>query len=89
MGNTSTSFEKSLQRLEQIVESIEQGKIGLEESIKHFEEGMGLIQRCRKILGEAELKIQRLQAAGDNEAVLAGEAAILNERESPSTETQR
>ncbi len=51
-------------RLEEIVDSIEQGKIGLEESIKQFEEGMSLIGQCRSVLAEAELKIQQLQAAG-------------------------
>lgn len=51
-----------MRRVEQIVESIEQGKVGLEDSIKQFEEGMKLIQQCRDILGDAELKIQKLQA---------------------------
>lgn len=50
-------------RLEQIVESIEQGKVGLEDSIKQFEEGMSLIRQCRNVLNEAEMKIQQLQAA--------------------------
>ena len=61
------SFEQALERLEGIVEAIEHGKIGLEESIAKYEEGMGLIQHCRKILAEAELKIQKLQAASSGE----------------------
>jgi exodeoxyribonuclease VII small subunit len=66
MGKTEPTFEQALGRLEKIVESIEQGKIGLEDSIKHFEEGMGLIQLCRRILSTAEMKIQQLQAAGES-----------------------
>src|ERR1043166_2509480 len=64
MAQDELSFEKAIARLEKIVEAMEQGKIGLEESVKHFEEGMGLIARCRRVLGEAELKIQHLQEIG-------------------------
>lgn len=64
MAHEKPSFEKAMARLEKIVESIEQGKIGLEDSIKQFEEGMALIRQCRSVLSEAELKIQQLQAAG-------------------------
>lgn len=66
MAQDELSFEKAIARLEKIVEAMEQGKIGLEESVKHFEEGMGLIARCRRVLGEAELKIQHLQASGES-----------------------
>ena len=52
------TFEEALEKLEAIVEDIEQGKIGLEESITKYEEGMGLIQHCRKVLADAEMKIQ-------------------------------
>jgi len=73
MAKNEWTFEEAISRLEKIVESIEQGKIGLEDSIKHFEEGMSLIQRCRRILSEAELKIQQLQASGSSDAVIAPE----------------
>ncbi len=55
------SFEEALQRLESIAEEIEQGKIGLEESITRYEEGMKLIKHCRAVLGKAEMRIQKLQ----------------------------
>ncbi len=63
MSKQKPSFEEALQRLERIVAAIEQGEVGLEESIKQFDEGMRLIQHCRGILADAELKIQRLQSA--------------------------
>jgi len=56
-------FEKAIGRAEEIAEAIEQGEIGLEESIKQFEEGMTLIQKCRKVLEDAELRIQTLEAS--------------------------
>jgi exodeoxyribonuclease VII small subunit len=64
LAQEKLSFEKAMAQLEKIVESIEQGKVGLEDSIKQFEEGMTLIRHCRKVLAEAELKIQQLQASG-------------------------
>ena len=56
-------FEKAIGRAEEIAEAIEQGEIGLEESIKQFEEGMMLIRKCRKVLEDAELRIQTLEAS--------------------------
>lgn len=64
MAKDNLKFEEALKRLEQIVDSIEQGKIGLEDSIKSYEEGMALVRRCRAVLQEAEQKIQYLQASG-------------------------
>lgn len=58
-------FEQAMARLEKIVGGIEQGKIGLEESIERFAEGMELIKHCRGVLADAELKIQKLQSDAD------------------------
>jgi len=59
------TFEEALSRLESIVTAIEQGKIGLEESIGQYERGMTLVKQCREILAKAELKIQLLQQRAD------------------------
>ncbi len=67
MAKKPLKFEQALSRLEEIVTAIEQGEIGLEESIERYEEGMGLIRHCRTVLSEAELKIQKLQADADGE----------------------
>ncbi len=56
-------FEKAMERLEAIVERIEQGEIGLEDSVKEYEKGMALLARCRHILGQAEQKIEELGKA--------------------------
>src|SRR5205814_8945704 len=61
LARNKPSCEEALQRLEKIVEAIEGGKVGLEDSIKQFDEGMQLIQHCRGILADAEMKIQKLQ----------------------------
>jgi len=85
MAKKPMKFEEALIKLEKIVEAIEQGKIGLEESIDRYEEGMGLISHCRTILAEAELKVQKLQA--DAEGQLQAEAFEPTSDESPSTGT--
>ena len=54
------TFEDALQRLEQLVDQLEAGKLGLEESLKVFEEGVGLARRCAKYLEEAEKRIELL-----------------------------
>ncbi len=59
------SFEEALKQLEQIAEQIEQGKIGLEESIARYEQGMELVRHCREILTHAEHRIQQIQARSD------------------------
>ena len=59
-------FEERLARLEQIVTKLESGDVGLDESLKLYAEGAGLIKDCRKTLAEAEKKIAKLSedAAG-------------------------
>lgn len=54
------NFEKDLESLEKIVEALEEGGLSLDVSIKKFEEGMRLAQRCDKALGAAEKKIELL-----------------------------
>jgi len=61
------TFEQSLSQLEAIVSAIEQGKIGLQEAINQYEKGMQLIQRCRHMLSDAEMKIQQLQLTEDGQ----------------------
>ncbi len=54
------SFEESLKRLEGIVEQLEKGDLALEETLKLFEEGVGLSAACKKELDEAEGRVQTL-----------------------------
>ena len=45
---TDIRFEDALQRLELLVDQLEAGNLALEESLKVFEEGVGLARRCAK-----------------------------------------
>jgi exodeoxyribonuclease VII small subunit len=53
-------FEDALQRLEQIVDQLEAGNLPLEDSLKVFEEGVGLARRCARYLEDAEKRIELL-----------------------------
>ncbi len=54
------TFEKGMERLEEIVQELEQGELPLERSLELFEEGMKLSGNCRKQLEEAENKVEIL-----------------------------
>ena len=54
------TFEQALTQLEKIVSEVEQGEIGLEESIDKYEQGMKLIKHCRAILEQAEKRIETI-----------------------------
>jgi len=53
-------FEKSFQRLEQILERMNSGTVSLDESLKLYEEADSLITSCNKRLMDAERKIETL-----------------------------
>jgi exodeoxyribonuclease VII small subunit len=59
------TFEQARAELESIITAIEQGKFGLEEMIAQSERAKRLHDHCKRILTEAEARIQRLQLAED------------------------
>jgi exodeoxyribonuclease VII small subunit len=59
------SFEDALGRLEELIDQIESGEIGLEESLKRYEQGTALIKRCRSVLDGAQQKIAELSAGAN------------------------
>lgn len=63
MDQEPGSFEDAFSRLEDTVRKLETGPLSLDNSIRLFEEGMGLAKRCNELLSATELKITRLQSA--------------------------
>ena len=59
------SFEKSMERLEQIVRAMERGDAPLDESLKLFQEGTQLVRACSKMLEEAQLEINKVIKTAD------------------------
>ena len=53
-------YEEAMDKLEKIVSKLEKENIGLDESMKLFEEGTKLADFCNKTLDDAELKITKI-----------------------------
>ena len=69
MAAKKKTFEESLLRLEEIVSRLESGEAPLEESLKLFEEGTGLVQGCARLLDQAEQKVVKLSKGADGAPV--------------------
>lgn len=59
------TFEAALERLEAIVDSMEQGEVPLAELLGKYEEGTKLLKVCEARLKDAELKIEKLKKQKD------------------------
>jgi len=57
-NNSDLSFEEALERLNEIVLSLEKGDIKLEDSISLFEEGVKLSRFCKEVLKRATDKVE-------------------------------
>ena len=58
-------FDRALAELQSVVTRLEAGNLPLEESIALYEQGVRLHERCARLLGQAELRVQRLvESAG-------------------------
>jgi len=62
MARRSNDFEKAFQQLEQIVQRLEGEELPLDESLRLFEEGIGLSRFCHQRLEEVEKKIELILA---------------------------
>lgn len=77
------SFEDSLAELTQIVCDLEDGSVGLEDSLARFEQGMKLLRHCHQVLSAAEQRIEQLTGfdADGNEITAPFEAtATIDDR---------
>lgn len=67
MTEKQESFEQSLARLDEIVRHLEKGDLPLNDSLRLFEEGTGLVRRCGAMLDEAEQKVVVLKKGPDRQ----------------------
>lgn len=54
------TFEDALEKIRAIVTELESGELSLDASIERFREGTNLLDSARKLIAEAELKVQVL-----------------------------
>jgi exodeoxyribonuclease VII small subunit len=60
MAKETSSVEKALSRLEEIVKSLDSAELSLEDSLKLFEEGVKLAASLKKRLEESELRVKKV-----------------------------
>jgi exodeoxyribonuclease VII small subunit len=53
-------FEQALAQIESIIDRIEAGEVGLEESLKEYERGVILVSHCRAKLDKAQQQVDDL-----------------------------
>jgi exodeoxyribonuclease VII small subunit len=67
----SLSFEEALAKLEQVVGQLEDGRTGLDEALKSYEQGVKYLKHCHQMLQRAERKIAILRGVDDEGNVLS------------------
>lgn len=58
--NQFKTFEKDLKSLDDMVQKLESGELGLSDALKTFEEGMTLFNRCHETLSSVESRVKIL-----------------------------
>lgn len=59
------TFEESLNKLNELVDKLENSGLDLDENIRIYEEAVVLRDRCKAILEESERKVQKLMETAD------------------------
>ena len=76
------SFEEGMRELEAILSEMENGQIGLEDSLVRYERGAFLIGHCRGVLSTAQQQIEQLTRGPEGELKLSamGDEKAADER---------
>ncbi|MFZ1936842.1 MAG: exodeoxyribonuclease VII small subunit [Thermoguttaceae bacterium] len=85
-------FEDALARLEEIVHSLEEGDIGLNESLERYEEGIKLLRQSYDLLQRAERRIELLSgvdAEGNPITQPFDDSATIDQAEPGKRRTRR
>ncbi len=72
-NDQSSGFDEQLEKLKSIVEQMEHGGLSLDESLKLFEEGIGLSKRLLEILNRSEGRVEELLATMERVPFSRGE----------------
>jgi exodeoxyribonuclease VII small subunit len=83
------SFEQAIEALTGIVDKIETGQVPLAESLQQYEKGMAMIKHCRKILRDAEKRIDRIaEDKNEPDAQMAAETDRGDEEDKDTEEDE-
>ncbi|OAA83312.1 exodeoxyribonuclease VII small subunit [Clostridium ljungdahlii] len=67
MPRKTESYENIMEKLESIVDSMDNRELSLQDSMKSYEEGVKLCNKLYKILNDAEGKIKILTEEGEKD----------------------
>lgn len=81
------TFEEAIESLTEIVDQIENGQVPLAESLQKYEKGMAIIRHCRRILVDAEKRIEEI--AEDQQACPPANQPQTEEEEAEEDEHGR
>lgn len=65
-----TTFEDSIQQLEELIRRLEEGELPLAESLEAYKKGIGLFSHCHQLLQKAELEVKELTGTESGQPVL-------------------
>lgn len=87
--NPDPSFEEAMERLDEIVESMEGEQLALDEMVGRYEEGVKLLTMCRHKIDHARMRVERINALldGSGKATLADFDVPIGEAEEGKTST--
>ena len=66
----AAGFEAVYRELQEVIARLEDGGLGLEDAVRLFERGQELVERCQRIVDDAELRVTRLAAEPNQPAPL-------------------
>jgi exodeoxyribonuclease VII small subunit len=66
--NKEMKFEEAMERIEEIVRELEDGKLELDASLEKFEEGIRLYRHCLKKLQQIEGRVTVILNDGNEQA---------------------
>ena len=67
-------FEEAIDQIEQVIEKIESGQAGLEQSLVDYERATKLIGHCRSILKVTQKRIAELTSDGEGQLQVSDDA---------------
>ena len=86
MSKEKFSFEDAFGDLEKILDQMNEGNLSLDDALKLFEKGNGLLQTCDKFLHSAQQQVEQLikqrdgQVETDNDKNVKTEPLSLNQQ---------
>jgi len=78
---SNLSFEEAIKRLNETVESLEEGNLKLSEATKLYEEGIRLARVCTEKITAAEMRITQIRTTYGEQMSLYGDQAEKSDEE--------